>query len=272
MLLGPTQAVYGRSANFDFPLSLQKFNYFYRDLLESNSLAPSDDEYGLNSVPMTHDIIGVQDAWFDPAAAGTAGPGAAYGTQAAPTVHSLWVYLYPNAGCPHGSWPHATPAFEFSAGFASNTKIEIMHTCCDDPRNGFWTYLAIGSGVAMTLGTTVVYPDHQAAFAALGLPAWNNPDFSQMVVQARARGWDTIQFTHRCEGRACSVFTLFLLCFYSVFTLFLLCFFYFFLVRHIQVRDSRRENAFSSPATRSLPNRWSGIPFWMEGSACFFPD
>jgi hypothetical protein len=36
----------------------------------------------------------------------------------------------------------------------------------------------------MQLGTTKVFTDHQAAFIELGLGAWNNPDFSDMVIKA----------------------------------------------------------------------------------------
>jgi len=96
--------------------------------------------------------------------------------------------------------PSPDPVFKYSNGFPSNSKIEVMHTCCDDIRNGFWMYLAIGSGISIDLGNTMVFADHQAALSALGLDAWNTEDFSQMVIKARERGWDTIQFTHRCEG------------------------------------------------------------------------
>lgn len=194
---GSAQSVYGRSASFDFPLNMRTFNFFYRDILPP---AAKSSLVWAQGSPTTGDLISSVDGWFDPSSAGTAGPGASYGTQGQPVVHSVWVYLYPSAGCPHGSWPHAAPSFQYSSGFPSNSIVEVMHTCCDNVRNGFWTYLAIGSGIAMQLGTTKVFTDHQAAFEELGLPVWNNPDFTAMVTQARARGWDTLQFTHRCEN------------------------------------------------------------------------
>lgn len=129
--LDPSQSVYGRSTSFDFPLSMRKFTFFYRNILPA---AAKSSLAWYQGSPTTGDLISSVDGWFDPSAAGTAGPGASYGAQSQPIVHSVWVYMYPSAGCPHGSWPHASPSFVYSAGFASNTTVEVMHTCCDNER------------------------------------------------------------------------------------------------------------------------------------------
>ena len=76
-----------------------------------------------------------------------------------------------------------------------------MHTTWDGPNNGYWSYVTVGSGLFLDTGNTLVFADHAPAFAHFGLPAVNTGNFRPLVAKALAAGYDTIQFTHRCEHK-----------------------------------------------------------------------
>lgn len=66
---------------------------------------------------------------------------------------------------------------------------------------GYWTYLAVGSGVHMPLGKTAKFIDHAEAFDFFGVTrkTGDPKDFYPLIHAAKNAGYDTLQFTHRCE-------------------------------------------------------------------------
>jgi hypothetical protein len=67
------------------------------------------------------------------------------------------------------------PPFAYSTGFPDNALVEIMHTCCDGNQNGYFSYLAKGSGIFVDLGRTKVFVDHMPAFAFFGARSGPSP-------------------------------------------------------------------------------------------------
>jgi len=215
------QAVYGEASQFSFPLDISSFNYFYRDILPHvaglhvKKVKPGSHANRDKQVEVTAgDCLDAVDRTHDPSLAfhheGILGF-MKLDSHAQPAIKNLWVYKYPHAKCRTNSWPHVSfvdnttlpdPVFEHSSGFPDNSDVEVVHTCCSEDHKtgvGFWGYLAIGSGLYMNLGKTQIFSDHPDAAKAVGLPT-NSVDFSELVKRGRAKGWDTIQFTHRCEA------------------------------------------------------------------------
>eukprot|EP01049_Picozoa_sp_SAG25_P014980 SAG25_NODE_2862_length_1345_cov_5.800963_1_plen_423_part_01 len=204
------RAVYGMDTQFTFPIEVRQFNYFYRALLphaDRERLHRSPVYYGAASwgrhkPPSIGDVLTVYDTWFDPSMSATHRQ-----TQPKdiPPIANVWIYMYDEPRtCGWGDTSVGNAPLALSDGFADNTLVEVTHSCCDDINNpndnGYWMLLARGSGVFVDLGRTRVFTDHHEAFAFFGHPEIRNiGSYQNIVVPARAAGYDTIQFTHRCE-------------------------------------------------------------------------
>jgi hypothetical protein len=110
---------------------------------------------------------------------------------------------------------------ELSAGLPSDSVVEVRHICCDEelwwrPRDGLWFYLAPGSGVFFNLGRTVVVSSHGELWYKLGCTRdfvdqtrdeafgdydeTNSPLWILEYACARAKGFDSVQYTYFYEG------------------------------------------------------------------------
>ena len=152
--------------------------------------------------------------------------------------HSLFVYMYPGLANPlldppTGFGRLAVP-FKYEHGFPSHSRVEGVHTGVGERSGGcgFWLYHAPGSGVYLDLGRTQVFAEQWDALVFFtgcdqGAPAENEieaktpgncsayikqrtmvvdgrsvldrPFRREIYLRARARGLDTLQFTHRAE-------------------------------------------------------------------------
>jgi hypothetical protein len=220
------QQVYGGSTSFTFPVRLSTFNIFYDDFLPLKWKQKMKVRQSLeDGFPMQYRELHRPLAdWYDPSlvAQHRGGDG---------RTNVTWVYMYEHSICRFSSWPHinmssgkklADPSLvwpSLTAGgapsallpYKSHSLVEVMHTCCDDGNKnmtheqtktaGYWTYLAIGSGIYLDLGVTKVFADYMDAFEEIGQTTKdpNSNDFAGLVLEARRRGYDTLQFTHRCE-------------------------------------------------------------------------
>ena len=214
-------AVYGATTTYSFPINISAFNMFYLPLLpEAARISLSGfltyDSPGVHCAEGLGQVYSRIDGWFDPALAAQH-----RGEQptTVPALDVVWVNMYEeNRSCGWGAWPRLIPdpplhlagrtqstpdtaRSPLSVGFPSHARVEVMHTCCDGSNNGYFSYLAIGSGVFVDLGKTLVFADHMPAFGYFGFKEVNSGSFASLVAAARAKGWDTLQFTHRCEGK-----------------------------------------------------------------------
>ena len=200
-------SVYGQHAAFTFPIMMNDFNFFYADLIP-DECKPKPMKFTKQPF-VAGQLLQSIDAWFGPSKVANY-----YGGTGRFDV--VWVYMYTHGSprrlgrpsrCPHGVWPHVDeiglplpdPPIRYSAGFLNHTKVEVTHTCCDGSANGFWFYLAVGSGVYLNLGRTRIFSDYQDAFLAFGLPPTNSGNFSFLLTRARQAEIDTLQFQFRCE-------------------------------------------------------------------------
>lgn len=98
------------------------------------------------------------------------------------------------------------------ASVPANTYVEVSHTVFPGDSGAIWYYMAVGSGVWLNMGTTVVYNDHADAVKdLLGVPCHDGAqdgldtptecenDFPGLYDKARSLGYDTIQFTHHYD-------------------------------------------------------------------------
>jgi hypothetical protein len=143
-------AVYGADSHFSFPIHLSSFNLFYRKLLPAAARVRMKPPTS-TLPPSLGATVGVIDRWFDPSTSARH-----RGTQPrhVPPLDVIWVYMYDELrSCGWAAWPRrfADPPFPFSRGFQDSAVVEVMHTCCDGPRNGYFHYYARGSGVFLDL-------------------------------------------------------------------------------------------------------------------------
>ena len=141
---------------------------------------------------------------------------------------SLFVYLFPAmAGwgstlAMSGRGRTIVP-FRYDRGFPNDAKVEGVHTGWSERsgRCGYWLYLARGSGIYLALGQTMVFAEQSDALDFFtgcetagncstyekkqpkiidGRHVLDRPFRREIYLRARARGLDTLQFTHRSEG------------------------------------------------------------------------
>ena len=83
-----------------------------------------------------------------------------------------------------------------------HTLVEVMH-CAGDPADcGLWCYLAIGSGIYVDVGRTLVFTDHRAAMSRFSINSrleWGQ-QMRMCLRAAVAKGFDSLQFTHTREN------------------------------------------------------------------------
>lgn len=188
--------VYGvDTINDNFPITTSKFTFFYENLLPSSvkdvvvpTIKENPCQYG--------DFFRSINAAFD-------------------LCNALWAYQYAVAYLPDKTPPvqGAPPVpFTYSEGFPSGSWVEVTHCCCDLDNNGYFFYLAIGSGIWYNVGNTIIFPDHIDAYCYFNnidkqtlnsyeIECLNSPKSldSKNYMAARNAGYDSIQFVYRYE-------------------------------------------------------------------------
>ena len=178
------QTVYHENSNILYPFGFfENSTYFYLQLLPKQHLR---QEIQIHSNPQAQfDYFTDFDPWWD--------------TRVRDGI--LHKYLYPYKGKVARTWPHDAPKFQYSNGIKNFTKIEVWHTFqswVGDP--GFWMYFSKGTGIFYDVGKTIVFEDHwDATKYFLNEPS--NTLFSRLCNAAHEQGFDSIQFTHRAEGK-----------------------------------------------------------------------
>ena len=83
----------------------------------------------------------------------------------------------------------------------SNTKVEVTYQIGNPKDTGMWFYLAIGSGIYVDVGNTLVLKDHNAALLHFEAQTgdWTQ-NMRTICTKAVKEGYDSIQFTHCFEG------------------------------------------------------------------------
>ena len=139
--------------------------------------------------------------------------------------NSLFVYLFPAMAGIHGASGRGRiiVPFRYDRGFPNDAKVEGVHKGWSERSGGcgYWLYLARGSGIYLALGQTMVFAEQIDALdfftgceAAGNCSTYENkkpmiidghqvldrPFRREIYVRARARGLDTLQFTHRSES------------------------------------------------------------------------
>uniref|UniRef100_A0A6C0ICY9 Uncharacterized protein n=1 Tax=viral metagenome TaxID=1070528 RepID=A0A6C0ICY9_9ZZZZ len=183
-----------------FPIITSKFFFFYQNLLPPSvksvvvpTIKENPCQYG--------DFFNSINAAFD-------------------LCNALWAYQYAVAYLPDKTPPvqGAPPVpFAYSKGFPSGSWVEVTHCCCDLNNNGYFFYLAIGSGIWYNVGNTIVFPDHIDAYCyfhhvdkqtlnSYEIECLNYPQTldSKNYMAARSAGYDSIQYVYRYEA---NVFT-----------------------------------------------------------------
>ena len=135
--------------------------------------------------------------------------------------NALWAYQYavstlPNPLIPPDQAPQVP--FTYQNGIPSDKWIEITHCCCDFDNNGYFFYVAVGSGIWYNVGKTIVFPDHIDAYCFFyninkndlsiydieclnggGSLNVNDTLDAKNARAAKEAGYDSIQFTFRYE-------------------------------------------------------------------------
>mmetsp|Transcript_119769 Transcript_119769/g.211746 ORF Transcript_119769/g.211746 Transcript_119769/m.211746 type:complete len:274 (-) Transcript_119769:30-851(-) len=96
-------------------------------------------------------------------------------------------------------WPHPLPDHQFNNGFPNHTKVEVTHGWheLNSMTAGFWMYAHVGTAVFYDVGRTLIFRDQPAA--EIFLFGHEGHNFTRMCEEAKGRGFDSLQFTHRAE-------------------------------------------------------------------------
>jgi hypothetical protein len=86
-------------------------------------------------------------------------------------------------------------------GFQSNSKVEVMHGCCDEDSTGFWFYYMKGSGLYYDLGNTIVFRTKLEAYDKLvpDIPYDLETANKNLYDAAKKLNYDSIQYTDECN-------------------------------------------------------------------------
>ena len=184
-------AVYGIDT-MTFPFSMLPLNFFYVHML------PASVKLDVRAQDIAHNSLLPKDG-KGPLVAGDLYR--LWGGDKPADVSDLdiWRCIYP-VGQPldqHGLG-RGDINFELGHGFPSGAKIEVMHRRGDPAGAVMWFYYAAGSGIYFSLGRTVVFADHSDAARAWGVLDEN--DLVALANAAIARGYDSVQYTHRKES------------------------------------------------------------------------
>ena len=208
------ESVYGLDTmNKAYPFSLVTLQFFYWDMLPERGIpfVAQDDVFHIQ--PGHH--LNYGGLYQMKALAGV------FGGQAG---HSnVWRFWHrQNTGKETGrTGVDTSKEPELGTGLPSHTIVEVRHICCDKemswrPRDGFWMYLAPGSGVFFNLGKTIATSSHGELWYELGctrdfvdahrdaaLGEYDETIAPTWILEyacARFKGYDSVQYTHFYEG------------------------------------------------------------------------
>lgn len=98
---------------------------------------------------------------------------------------------------------------KYPDGFPSNSLVEVVHECGDKAGQGYWMFLAPGSGHFLELGRTKAFLTHKSGCEFFG-GTWQCQTFWAInnFVRAAGRkaGYDTVQYMDHYIGGGLSVF------------------------------------------------------------------
>ena len=183
------ETVYGIDT-MSFPFSMLPLNFFYVHLL------PASVKLDIRIQDISHNNLLPTDG-RGPLVAGDLYR--LWGGDKPPDISDMdiWRCIYP-VGQPLDKHGMGNINFELEHGFPSGTKIEVMHRHGDPAGGGMWFYYSAGSGIYFALGKTVTFMDHSDAASAWGVS--DDSDLRALANAAIARGYDSIQYTHRKES------------------------------------------------------------------------
>lgn len=229
---GYLDGIYGAST-LRFPLSLRQLGFFYTPRLPK----PARFREHPRSQPTQQGEANVLHGPIQRGELYRTWGGEAHGTAWAQLnlyrmLHAFDGRWAPTVDAPVGAAPHIGPSFGIPSGFASHTRVEVMHRVGDARGSGMWFYYARGSGVYFDVGRTAVYRDHLHAAQELGITPcargsaarlaefpgacndarefelwWSKPDGadqefefqSEATRRGAAAGYDSIQFARHLE-------------------------------------------------------------------------
>lgn len=161
--------VYGEIPIDDYPLCIADFQLLYRTLLRKLGYQLPMKYHGcpesIRYETRRYWEENTEPPWTD--------------TLLIPLVHSLHVQK------------NSIPPFHWT---------EVRHRSKRSERVGMWFAVATGSGIWFNVGRTIVFRTHDEAFRYFNVNSGNE---NAIAYAAKARGYDTIQFTE-CDGVATS--------------------------------------------------------------------
>jgi hypothetical protein len=176
-------SVYG--SDLSFPIDLNDFAILYWDRIPAAFRDPLLLLY-TNSIPLAPLGAG---QWFE---------FADWTRYYQVDVRTIWKYQFLDIPhCFRNTGPERTCETHGLFGL-----VEVQHACCDPPGSGFWFYRTKRSGIFYDVGNTIAFWDHGDAYSFFFGMSASDANASPTVLAdvasaARARGFDSVQYTHR---------------------------------------------------------------------------